>query len=548
VQNAVPAPAPADVKADASAPHGRAWSWVALVLVLVLAGVRFYRAPSDAAARLVVPDGEEYAVVAERFARLGRYDIEIEGKPYPPRYPPFFSVVLLSPVYRFAPGDIGTGIVAVFGFGLIAAAGAYAVGHRSADVWGGTLAALAVIFHPQLRQWARTIMTDLPAAAMFAVGLALFLRLRGGGGGRGRPSVLGYAAAGVVVATAAGLRAPAAALVIPFAVLAIAGARGVTWRRRAAHLAILLLPIAVLFVATAVYNHRTFGAWDRSGYHFWCPLPYDYPHLTFGFRYVFDTLRLLRDGTFAATLALGALALGALPIIGCRDARAVAAFAAATALPVSLFQTFYFHAEPRLHAPLLLLSCVAIGVVAAGLVPAAVHARAWAACAILVLALAAALLVSGRETESRNRGALDAIDRYLPDDGAIITNLTPVLLDPTVLRGTRRRWIGIDRRMAYADLAVADRPIDPRAVPMEWPGTKHRDPRLMAAGLRDVVAWTANERPDLLTDLIRTGTPTMLDAASIPPGSDPYKRLAEHFELAPVDPDGLLMKLMPREK
>src|SRR5262249_6787553 len=81
-------------------------------IVLAIAATRSWRSPWSASALAAAPDSVEYAVGAQRIATLGTYDLELGGRFYPPRYPPWFSL-LLAPLYWLDPHELGIGILAV---------------------------------------------------------------------------------------------------------------------------------------------------------------------------------------------------------------------------------------------------------------------------------------------------------------------------------------------------------------------------------------------------------------------------------------------------
>lgn len=126
---------------DAAADADR-WSLrsVALLLaVLAVAVVRLHLPAYNASNLAVVPDSVEYAVSAERLAHLGRLDVEIEGRSYPPGIAPGFSALLLAPFYAVAGNELGRAIYLELAFALLALAAVFALARRVA---GGGAAAI----------------------------------------------------------------------------------------------------------------------------------------------------------------------------------------------------------------------------------------------------------------------------------------------------------------------------------------------------------------------------------------------------------------------
>src|SRR5688572_26543409 len=196
--------------------HTKAAHVVLIALLFAMTIIRFARTPYEAGGRLISPDGAEYATAAHRLATLGTLDIDVAGVRYPIRYPPTFSALLLAPVYAIAPGEIGNGIVVVFAFSLLMVAAAYVIGFQLAGLWGAALAASVVMHHELLAQYARLIMTDVPVAALFVAGLAIYLRITRGS------SMAMWLLAGLLCALAAGLRPLAATMWLPFIALIVA--------------------------------------------------------------------------------------------------------------------------------------------------------------------------------------------------------------------------------------------------------------------------------------------------------------------------------------
>jgi hypothetical protein len=309
------------------------------VLVALLSAWRLWRAPHEAANLEIVPDSVEYAVAADRVASHQGYTLLIDGVTRPPRYPPWFSVGLLAPAIALAGGDIGAAILPVFVLGVAAVATAFAIGRHLAGVWGAAGASLALLLTPAFDAFSRVVMTDVPALAFALTAALLYLGL--GTGVLRRSSI---ASAGLCAAAAAALRIECLAILLPFA-----------WhiarleRRPAASLALLVTPSLALGAATAWYDAATFGSFSRTGYHYWCPVPYDFSGLTIGLRYVSMNLAgLLRFGSIAG-LVLGATGAAVLLAHKRDSARRILTFFALAALPGTLLHLVYFY--PRHAVP-----------------------------------------------------------------------------------------------------------------------------------------------------------------------------------------------------
>ena len=141
----------------------------------------------------------------------------------------------------------------------------------------------------------------------------------------------------------------------PFLLLALRS------RERALRVAATIVPSLVAMAATMAYQAAALGSPLRSGYQFWCPVPYDYPGLTFSLRHVPANL-------IHTVGASGVLPLGALVLLGRmrrpveHGQRALLRFLIAGTGPAAAFHLVYFFPEARFLLPaaaLLLAACVA---------------------------------------------------------------------------------------------------------------------------------------------------------------------------------------------
>lgn len=476
------------------------------LLVALLAGFRLYRSPWSASALEIVPDSVEYAIGAQRFATLHSYDIVIDGVSYPPRYPPWFSVAILAPVYALAPGEIGNGILPVLAFAIAAVVAAYTIGRKLAGEWAGVLAALALLSSPVVSVLSRMIMTDVPALALGLIACALYMTLSERDSGPWR-----FAVAGLLAAGAFALRNVYLAVLVPFLWLVLRG-RG----SRASKVAALLGPSALVAAATAVYNHAAFGDWRRTGYHFWCSVPYDYANLLFSPAYVrINLVQFLSVGALV-TLAFGAAGIAVLVLRKPTGRGPLLRFLLLAAVPGTVFHLFYFFPSIRFHLFALALLTVLGGAGIAVLVPEGVRRKLWFLPALLVLAVF--VWPRQAEPEPARRKVAEALARETPRDAVVVSAIDPVYLEPFILRGTQRRVVPVSRGIEYASKVATPRRIDQLDPPPTGPGD-HRAPALLRAGAKEAVAFTADEAPNALIEWVRSGVPVYVDASFLPRGA-----------------------------
>ncbi len=487
------------------ASRSTAFAMAIVLLLALLSAWRLWRSPWNASNLDIVPDSVEYAVAADRVATFHGYNLLIDGVEHPPRYPPWFSIGFLAPVLFFARGEIGAAILPVLLLGIVSTVAAFSIGRRLAGEWGGVGAALALLFNPAFVVLSRHVTTEVPALAFGLVGCSLYLRWGERTTGRASEPLW----AGLAAAAGFALRSESIAVLLPFGLRILR-----TERRPARALGLLVLPSILVGAATAFYNARTFGSWHRTGYHYWCPVPYEFPGMVFGVHYVPQNLERLLAVPRIAVFAIGALGSIAL-IARHRDAlgRVLSYFALAAA-PGTLLHLLYFYPEARFHLFALALASVIGGAGLGSLAGWAARRRLWP----VPLVLALALLLPPREAlpPPYRRIVAEAIARETPHDAVIVSGLDPVFLEPYVLRGSSRTIVPASHNIEFASKFVAPRSIvsidpPPRSV------VDHRAPGLLKAGAIDPCPVVATEAPDALARWLRAGRRVFVDQSFLPP-------------------------------
>ncbi|HEV2472095.1 MAG TPA: glycosyltransferase family 39 protein, partial [Chthonomonadales bacterium] len=506
------------------APAARRWLFVSPCLLLALITVIFlYRSPHSASDLEIVPDSVEYALAARRFALQCSYSIEINHSEFPPRYPPGFSVAALAPAYLLLPESLGAGILAVLAFAVVGALAAYGIGRRLSGTWGGFAAGLCLAAYKGYAAMSRLIMSDVPLAALFLVGCLLYMRMRT----RTRP--LDYVLAGLLTAYAFAIRTEGLVLLLPFALLWLRDRR-----KPATGWFGLLAPTAIVIGATLAYNHAVFGQWMRTGYQFWCAVPYDYPGLVMSVHYLPANLRLLfawpegKQCLFA--FAAGAIGIALLMRRSARRALPPLRFAALTALPVSIAHLFYFYPAYRFHLPLFSFCLICFGAGIAAFVPRAIRSGKSLAAIAGAAACGALLLRPAERPTPRLRAAI-AIARVTPRNSLILTNIDAVYMYPIVLGHTGRSVLPLTRDAEYASKCIslhrAPHPIPAPSSPLD-----HRCAGLLRAGAREVFPYVLVEAPQRVAEIASGGRPVFIDLSAAPPGF-PDQEVSRWLKLVP---------------
>ena len=520
---------------DGNTPLDRSRRWWP-PLVVILAAIHLYCPPTRVAELEVVPDSVEYAVAAHRFATTGKYEIQVNGRALPPRYPPGFSVVFLAPIYAIAPGNIGNGIVAVWAAGVLAALFAYLIGQRLSGPWGGVLAAVLLVQHPQFIDYSHLIMTDVPAVALGLAACWLYLRVRV----QEQPPVRIYVIAGVIVALSISIRPLTGLLAIPF-ILDIAQRResgkGI-WRKLFA----VAIPGSTTIAATSFQQWHAFGDWRRTGYQFWLAVPYDYFSLTFSPRHLKDNLELFERSYPHANLLWVPIAIGVIGIVALSRKRApnlsaVLFFLLLTALPLSLVHLFYFFRDIRFHLLLIALLSILGGSGIAALIPRAARQRAWSALALVALAIL--IPRPSRESQDEPRPiryeVATTCAKLLPFNAILISGVDPDYLEQMVARGTARRILPLDRETQYATSILAWRRI-PNPSPPPRNAADHACAGLINGGDERLYPFTADEAMGPLREWVRSGVPVYLELESREPKDRSLTMLRSAFRFVAVSP------------
>lgn len=502
-------------------------------LIVLAAGTLLATSPYTASDLSIVPDSVEYAIGAHNIATTGDYFISIGGVKLPPRYPPWFSLLFLSPIYTLAPNDPGMGIIAITGMALMGIIAAFYIGRTVSGNMGGLFASVALLSIPMYREYSGHIMTDVPCAAMCLLMAALYILAN-----RTNPQhrLRVYALAGLVCAICASLRPVTACFLTPFLFIIINRPRSSVLKKAF----LLLLPLTVLAAATMSYNARMFGSGTRNGYQFWCPVPYDYPNMTFSLRYVADNMLALLE-TVVVPTAVACLALLLLSNRFCRtkdDAgratiRSLLLFAAITAAPLIFFHQIYFFPDPRFYLPVAALLATICGSLAGRLVQGTPGAIV--AAEMVIVGIAIALRIATPQTHPTQRMMTDSINRHTPTNAVIVSSINPVYMEFMTARGAVRTIIPLSRNVEYASKAVAVRPLgNLNPAPKDW--RDHRCAGLMNAGAEDVVPIVAADALNFLARSSQSGKPVYLDTSRIIQADrDILVRIQHAFDMIPVE-------------
>jgi len=490
-------------------------SWPLLALLLI-AAVWLHRTPYSASGLEIPPDTVECALAPLQFLETGRYEIIVEGRGLPSRYPPWFPVLVILPAYVLFGHDPGNAIIPVTVLAVAGVGFAYAIGRRISSTTGGVLAALAVLILPSYSRWATQVMTDVPCTALMLGTCLVYLHLR-----TRRQSALLYFGAGLMVAVTTLFRPVFAAMLLPFLLETFRqGWKGVSFRR----LLLLLAPMAAAAAVTFAYNAATFGSPLRNGYKFWTSVPMDYPTMMFSLSYLPTNLKEIGSTVFPILLLV---CIGAWLLVRARKPAALAAsrqslqdavvFLALTTAPILLVHLFYFYPDDRFYIPML----AGIGVLAGSLLALLLGPGRETILKVLlpaVFLLAISARIATPASIPFRRLAAERVRKHTPENAIIISAIDPVYLGRMAGAGSSRRIVPLSREVEYAwVLLVKKRVDDPRIRLVKWDeGRAVAFVRpLIRPYAEEAVRFVANERMDELAAEVARGTPVFFESSSV---------------------------------
>ena len=455
---------------------------VAAILILAADVLGLYVPAKFGTCWLVIPDALENAFCADNFLRESRYGFYLNGVFHPSRYLPWFPLLFLAP-FQCITGDV---YGAVYGC-WFAAAGLAALMFLSCwqttvrpgdagrrDAVRGALAGLLTFpvlllssFFIALTGYA---MTEIPYLLFCVWAMILWTRLAA------RPGidVVSLMWCAILIALGGSVRSSAyPMLLLPYILIFM---REKSWKRRFKLWFLAALPTALVLLASNAFNWAVFGSPFRTGYHFWCPVPYDFMSLTFHPRYAARYLpRLVREKGFWLTMAL--LAACAAWFFVSRSARkekiwhfpawtaweASMAFALLQGLVIFVLYIFYFFYDKRMYLPILVMILPPAASATANLSRMILRRKrlvTWGlAGAAVILQIVVIQNLNDYHKAIRgipdDRSKLEILSSMLPGNAILLSTFNPAVADLFFLRGTDRKIIPVNRIHEYADKIAA---------------------------------------------------------------------------------------------
>ncbi len=273
--------------------------------LLSLAAFCIYLPPELGAALTIPPDSSEYSICLANLFEHGRFGFTLNGEWYPSRYAPWFPLSCLVPAYFLSGGNVLCLHWAILAFALSLLIVIWKMGSLCGMGRLSILPPILLMFMPDFLFYSRIVMTEIPYAALVAFVALFFVRFAN----QPQVSVKFCFCAGLLIAWSGLVRSTGYTLVVPFGVVIFLKSR-MNWKKGFVLLSVIGLPTAVAQLANMWFNWRVFDSPFRSGYHYWCAVPMDFPDLVFNLKYVVPTaICLLQQPIIQATLVFFCVSL-----------------------------------------------------------------------------------------------------------------------------------------------------------------------------------------------------------------------------------------------
>lgn len=497
-----------------------------ILYLLFLAFILLYCDRYTVSNLIIIPDSTEYALAAHRFATAGEYKILVDGQWRSPRYPPWFSIFIISPVYMISGSEPGNAIYPITFFGILGVLMAFFIGKRAGGYSGGIFASLLLLSIPIYRDYSKYIMTEVPATVIFLIACLSYMSFKD------KTNIKSYRflIPGILIALGSSFRPVNTFAILPFMILAVHSFNILEKIKRILYLS---TPLFFIIIATFIYNYRVFGSIFRTGYHFWTSVPFDYACLTFSHKYItVNIIMLFKSQIFLLFLVYFVfLLIGYKIILNKKDTdssdshftisnlKYILEFTLLATGPMILFYILYFYPSPRFYLPPLALAAVSLGIITGKLFD---RYRYFGLLILLILITTFQLITNLHDINIQSdlykrRLTVNEILRNTPENSWIISAIEPAYLEYLLFisGGAKRRVVPVSRNIEYADkLIIPKKILYPHPPPKSW--RDHRCYGLIKGGAEEAVKIVASEQINLIAQKIALGHPVFLTTTNIP--------------------------------
>lgn len=408
------------------------YCWISLIIVTTC--ITVFPQP-DSLTNMGVSDSYEYLQSIVSLKDNNSYSISFvlpatlatvpvhEVLTLPPRYPPWFSVLFLFPVWFFSTLSSWVLLPTILCTFLLVFTAATIAFHTGGIV-GATLATAFILTLPDVRHLSVMTMTDIPATALFI--FALYALLRNPRSISQSKFFLFVWFCSLFFALLIGALIRPSSMVLFLAPCAVFFKNNPLYMFRWQITFLTTFVAIIVTLSNSLYNLYTFGDRAISGYAYWVPDFYNPLSNALSFQFLAGNLPV---AFFEAQLLPLLLVTCALFIILIKQGRIelplhTAPTVALVFTPYLLFFLFYFYPSPRFYLPLVVLLCTLIGGLIGRLSTKKMRPLLYT---LALLTMSAATLSSKtREPGPTNAAILNEIQSTVPHGSVVLTDINPI--------------------------------------------------------------------------------------------------------------------------
>lgn len=475
----------------------------------------------------IAPDALEHVLAPLTLIKTGHYGIPLNGELHPSRYLPWYPLLFLAPFQRFSESN-----GAVFGVwlgNLLLIVGLFAAVYIVTRKKSAAIFALfTLIFSDRLLLLTGIAMTEFPYIGFSCIVLLMFVRIYD----RGKElSIWELELCGIAGALAGAMRSTGYLLLaLPFFAILL---RTPSWKMRIVRTLILgIWPIAIIGM-TIFFNWAIFGTPLRSGYHYWCPVPYEIPGLTFNLRFLQKNLNQIVHQEWFRWAIIELVIILAWGMVRFRgkcvhhttiDSSAMFAVFHAAIL-YGLYSAYFFYddrfflpgvitALPATFAILFVFAENILKKYTIDLKPRVPSFIPYTLCVVAIVLLFCALAharqripMPSAATCALEEEILTTVDQIIPDNAVFLSPFLPVRTDYFINQGKHRIIVPYSRKTEYASKIIALEPVNLQKVfPLPDNPFDHLNPALLKSdGCRLAVPLTLDDGDDIVPRLLSMG-------------------------------------------
>ena len=517
---------------------------LALITSTAFLAVPSLNRPSELA---VVPDSIEYAVIGSATLHGQPSSVTLEGTSHPSRYPYGFSTYFVAPAkLLFGDNHRGEEVLLSTTYIFLGLLAAFFLGLRLGGVPVAALSLATVTILPGYLPSASELLTYAPSAALGLILIVLLLEYFEQP--KGHSLLFAGASSTLLLATAA--RPPSIFIMLGALGAVVISQKGSLLRPAILTLFCVSLPSILLVASYFLFNLKNFGELLRSGYSYWCSIPYDY------FSKVLNLEHLPVSGAEALAAGAPLILFGVVSFLRKRSSNSelsqsvstqltLSAYLILFSIPLAVFHSLYFFPSKLFFLQATIVSAPLLALYIHSVISRAApqHGRALSVLASVGAALVQALLVRATIPLGTPRGdTTREIIETTPAGSRVITGIDPVsfrYLEERYLADSsdaaRRVPIPVSRRVEYADKVVT--PLRPVYPPIEGSTSLIHSPSIpfpdnTVVGNHQAIQLTAVEAISDIVGVVSAGQQVYLELVFTSP--EEQQRITRPFRVTKV--------------